>query len=96
MPYGNEHNFEGIYVATICPMHTDGSIDEEGLTDHFSNLINFQGIVGFLINGHASENHLLNRNEKRRIVEIAKNTICEYFMKLSFIKININTNIVMK
>ena len=34
MPYGNEHNFEGIYVATICPMHTDGSIDEEGLTDH--------------------------------------------------------------
>ena len=75
MPYGNEHNFEGIYVATICPMHTDGSIDEEGLTDHFSNLINFEGIVGFLINGHASENHLLNRDEKRRIVEIAKNTI---------------------
>ena len=28
-----------------------------------------------MINGHASENHLLNRDEKRRIVEIAKNTI---------------------
>ena len=68
MPYGNEHNFEGIYVATICPMHKDGSIDEEGLTDHFSNLINFEGIVGFLINGHASENHLLNRDEKGAVL----------------------------
>ena len=26
-----ENRFEGIYVATICPMHKDGSIDEEGL-----------------------------------------------------------------
>ena len=58
MLYGNEHKFEGIYVATICPMHKDGRIDEEALVDHFSNLINFEGIVGFLINGHASENHL--------------------------------------
>ena len=71
----NKHKFGGIYVATICPMHKDGSINEEGLTDHFTNLINFEGIVGFLINGHAGENHLLNRDEKRRIVEIAKNTI---------------------
>ena len=71
----SKNKFRGIYVATICPMHKDGSIDEEGLTDHFSNLINNEGIVGFLINGHASENHLLNRDEKRRIVEIAKNTI---------------------
>ena len=75
MLYGNEHKFEGIYVATICPMHKDGSINEEGLIDHFNNLINYEGIVGFLINGHAGENHLLNRDEKRRIVEIAKNTI---------------------
>ena len=68
----NKHKFGGIYVATICPMHKDGSINEEGLTDHFNNLINYEGIVGFLINGHAGENHLLNRDEKRRIVEIAK------------------------
>jgi len=72
---GSEQKFGGIYVATICPMHKDGSIDEEGLIDHFANLINFEGIVGFLINGHASENHLLNRDEKKRIVEIAKSTI---------------------
>ena len=71
----NKHKFGGIYVATICPMHKDGSINEEGLIDHFNNLINYEGIVGFLINGHAGENHLLNRDEKRRIVEIAKNTI---------------------
>ena len=70
-----KNNFSGIYVATICPMNFDGSINEEGLTDHFTNLINYQGIAGFLINGHAGENHLLNRDEKRRIVEIAKNTI---------------------
>ena len=35
----NKHKFGGIYVATICPMHKDGSINEEGLIDHFNNLI---------------------------------------------------------
>ena len=70
-----ENKFEGVYVATICPMHKDGNIDEEGLVDHFTNLMNFEGIHGFLINGHASENHLLNRDEKRRIVELAKDTV---------------------
>jgi 4-hydroxy-tetrahydrodipicolinate synthase len=71
----NINKFGGIYVATICPMHKDGSIDEKGLADHFVNLISYEGIVGFLINGHAGENHLLNRDEKRRVVEIAKSTI---------------------
>ena len=70
-----ENKFEGIYVATICPMLKDGNIDEEGLIDHFTNLINFEGIVGFLINGHAGENYLLNRDEKRRIIELAKDTV---------------------
>ena len=70
-----ENKFEGVYVATICPMHKDGNIDEEGLVDHFTNLMNFEGIHGFLINGHASENHLLNRDEKRRIAELAKDTV---------------------
>ena len=34
-------NFEGIYVATICPMNFDGSINVEGLTDHFKNKNDF-------------------------------------------------------
>ena len=37
----NKHKFGGIYVATICPMNIDGSINEEELTGHFSNLINY-------------------------------------------------------
>ncbi len=63
--------FDGIYVATICPMRMDSSVDEDALAAHVAEAVSVDGIVGVLCNGHASENFSLNRAEKRRIVEIA-------------------------
>jgi 4-hydroxy-tetrahydrodipicolinate synthase len=71
----NKNDFKGIYAATICPMHSDGRINEEGIAAHFTELMGCEGIIGLLINGHAGENHILNRDEKLRVVEIARNTI---------------------
>jgi len=71
----NKNIWGGIYVATICPMDENGGINEDELSNHFIDVMGNEGIVGLLINGHAGENHLLNRDEKRRIVEIARNTI---------------------
>ena len=71
----NNNNWDGIYAATICPMDTNGYIDEHELSNHFRGVFKKNGIKGILINGHAGENHLISRDEKKRIVEIAKNTI---------------------
>ena len=69
------NRFHGIYTATICPMAPSGAIDEAALAAHFVDAVATDGIVGVLINGHAGENFMLTRAEKRRVVEIAHATI---------------------
>jgi 4-hydroxy-tetrahydrodipicolinate synthase len=67
--------FRGIYVATLTPFRGDGSIDEDLLADHFRTATAEPGIVGVLCNGHAGEVFLLTREERRRVTEIARETI---------------------
>ena len=67
--------FHGIYTATICPLALDASIDEAALAAHLVDAVATDGIVGVLINGHAGENFMLSRAEKRRVVDIARRTI---------------------
>ena len=66
------HPFNGIYAATLCPLHEDGSIDEETLARHLEACAFVSGMHGLLINGHAGENFMLSRPEKRRVTEIAR------------------------
>jgi 4-hydroxy-tetrahydrodipicolinate synthase len=70
-----EHPFHGIYVATLTPFRADGRIDEPLLAAHFRSFVGIPGIVGVLCNGHAGENFLLTRPERRRVTEIAAETI---------------------
>jgi 4-hydroxy-tetrahydrodipicolinate synthase len=67
--------FHGIYAATVCPLDASGRhLDEAALTRHLDEVAQIDGITGLLINGHAGENFLLSRGEKRRVVEIARST----------------------
>ena len=63
--------FHGIYAATVCPLHADGSIDEPALAKHLTDVLAVDGVAGLLVNGHAGENFMLSRAEKKRVVEIA-------------------------
>lgn len=70
-----DHPFRGIYVATLTPFRSDGTIDEEVLAEHFRSATAEPGIVGVLCNGHAGENFLLTREERCRVTEIAVEVI---------------------
>jgi 4-hydroxy-tetrahydrodipicolinate synthase len=63
--------FHGIYAATLCPLHDDGRLDEATLARHLEANAVVPGMAGLLINGHAGENFMLSRDEKRRVTEIA-------------------------
>lgn len=67
--------FGGIYAATLTPFQADGSLDEAVLAEHLRTLTAEPGIIGVLCNGHAGESFLLTRAERRRVVEIAAETI---------------------
>ena len=68
---------EGIYPAIICPMSDDFQIDEAELAAHISSLDCISGIRGFLVNGHAGENYMLSRDEKRRVLDISRSTVSD-------------------
>jgi 4-hydroxy-tetrahydrodipicolinate synthase len=53
-------------------MRSDYSIDEDALRSHIAAVTSVRGINGLLLNGHAGENFVLSRDEKCRIVTIAR------------------------
>ncbi|MDR6955411.1 4-hydroxy-tetrahydrodipicolinate synthase [Ancylobacter sp. 3268] len=53
-------------------MRDDFSIDEAALKDHISRVAAVRGIRGLLLNGHAGENFVLSRDEKMRVVALAR------------------------
>ncbi len=70
-----QYGVDGIYPATVCPLQSDLQIDEVALERHLASLDQASGIKGFLINGHAGENFLLSRQEKRRVIEVARRSV---------------------
>ncbi|MBM6596295.1 dihydrodipicolinate synthase family protein [Microvirga pudoricolor] len=67
--------FRGIHAATVVPFTQDYRLDEAALSDHIRHVTATPGIKGLLVNGHAGENFLLDLEEKRTIVRIARSLI---------------------
>lgn len=67
----------GVYPAVICPLSPDFEINEPALAEHIKSLDQIPGVNGFLINGHAGENSTLTREEKLRVIEVARATVSE-------------------
>ena len=66
------NHYGGIHASTVVPLRDDFSIDETALAEHIARVSSVPGIMGLLVNGHAGENFLLSRDEKRRVVDIAR------------------------
>ncbi len=69
--------FHGIYPSIVCPMTKAHGIDEEDLARHLRDVTEHDGLVGVLANGHAGENFVLTRAEKKRVVEITREILGE-------------------
>ena len=60
--------WHGIYPAILTPMRGDFSIDDAAMAQHATDVM-VDGIVGVMCNGHAGENYMTSRDEKRRVTE---------------------------
>lgn len=67
-------DFKGINPAANLPMLADGSIDEENFREHLRWLLSFD-VNGLVISGHAGELESLSREERIRVVQIAREEI---------------------
>ena len=64
-------NFHGIYPSTVLPMGPDFAPDWQAYAAHTAHCVLRPGITGVLMNGHAGENFVLSRAEKRHAVEVS-------------------------
>jgi len=64
-------NFHGIYPSTVLPMGPNFAPDWQAYAAHTAHCVLRPGITGVLMNGHAGENFVLSRAEKRRAVEVS-------------------------
>ena len=71
----SDTRFHGIYPSTVLPMRADFSPDWEAYAKHTAHCVMRLGIRGVLINGHAGENYVITRAEKRRAVEVSRATL---------------------
>ena len=62
---------KGVIVSCITPFNATGEIDEKALRENYAFCIK-RGAHGLGVLGTTSEDHLLSREERKRIVEIAK------------------------
>lgn len=70
-----ERPFDGLYPSTITPMTADFALDLAALERHTRAVAEVAGIAGVLCNGHAGENFVLAREEKRRVTEVTVRAI---------------------
>jgi 4-hydroxy-tetrahydrodipicolinate synthase len=67
--------FSGILPANILPFTPDYAIHEADYRRHLHWLASVQGVTGIVCNGHAAEVSSLDREERRRALAIAAETV---------------------
>ena len=72
-----QHPWAGVLPATLCPFHSDESIDEAGLRQYMQELANVEGIKGVVCNGHTGEIMSLRLHERQRVTQITAEAVGE-------------------
>jgi 4-hydroxy-tetrahydrodipicolinate synthase len=67
--------FSGVMPANVLPFTPDYAIDERSYRRHLQWLADVPGVTGIVVNGHAAEVSSLQRDERRRALAMALDTV---------------------
>jgi 4-hydroxy-tetrahydrodipicolinate synthase len=67
--------FSGVMPANVLPFTPDYAIGERNYRRHLQWLADVPGFTGMVVNGHAAEVLSLQRDERRRALAIALDTV---------------------
>ena len=71
----SDHEWAGVFPATLCPFREDESIDEEGLSSYSRELAVVDGIKGVTCNGHTGEIMSLRPAERGRVTGVVREAV---------------------
>lgn len=65
----------GVMPACLLPLQAEGEIHYPALVSHLASLSGIPGVTGIVVNGHASEVHACSGDERRKIADLALESI---------------------
>ena len=66
---------KGVMPAVVTPFTPTGDIDEAALGRYVSHVVGVEGVTGILCNGYTGEGGSLDREEKKRVIQICAGEI---------------------
>ena len=75
MTHWNDHEWAGVFPATLCPFREDESIDEDGLREYIHELALVDGIKGVTCNGHTGEIMSLRPAERAQVTSVVREAV---------------------
>lgn len=75
MSHWSDHEWAGVFPATLCTFRKDESLDEEGLFGYIRELAVVNGIKGVTCNGHTGEIMSLRPAERARVTRIVREAV---------------------
>lgn len=72
-----QHQWGGVFPATLCAFHKDESLDEEGLQSYYTDLARVEGVKGLVCNGHTGEVMSLRPRERARVTHLLADVVHE-------------------
>jgi len=72
-----QHEWAGVFPATLCAFNEDESLDEPGLRKYLVELAEVSGVQGLTCNGHTGEIMSLRPAERARVTRICAESVRE-------------------
>lgn len=67
--------YAGVFVAPVCPMHDDQSVDEAGLQSYLRWILSRRDVRGIVVNVNAGEGTFLENEDRNRVIVIARGVV---------------------
>ena len=74
----NVRTCTGIFVAPVCPMHDDQSIDEAGIESYLRWILSRADVRGIVVNVNAGEGTCLENEDRSLVVSVARRVVPPY------------------
>lgn len=71
----NDRTCTGVFVAPVCPMHDDQSIDEAGIESYLRWILSRSDVRGIVVNVNAGEGTTLENEDRSLVVAAARRVV---------------------
>ena len=71
----HDRTYSGVFVAPVCPMKDDQSVDEPGMESYLRWILSRRDVRGLVMNVNAGEGTFLENEDRNRVIAVARRVV---------------------